>query len=277
MAFRSRRQAPADPAVAGDHDITPGQEDVRRAEDPIHGRLARPVPVVEEMLGLRLIDRNHGEAQSPVGGHRLEPDDAGGRLLGPGKDLLDLGGSFGVEEGDQVAAVVHGDLGMGVGDRVEVGVVRVAILAPAGIARDPELGDQRGRHIVLGRKWVRGRQHDGRAARLERPHEVRGLGRDVEARPDAQAGERSLALEALPDEPKDGHLALGPFDAADPFGRQAEVGHVVRGQRAGLQGGGGHGRSISLCGKKRRRAAGRSAHGGPRRWMRRSSNRQCSW
>jgi hypothetical protein len=41
----------------------------------------------------------------------------------------------------------------------------------------------------------------------------------VEARPDAQPGQRLLALEALADQPQDGHLALGPFySAATAFG-----------------------------------------------------------
>ena len=95
---------------------------------------------------------------------------------------------------------------------------------------DPVLGDERGRDVVLGRERVGRREHDLRAARLERPHQVGGLGRDVEARADAQAVERPVALEPLADEAQDGHLALGPFDAADAFGREAEVGDVVGGQ-----------------------------------------------
>ena len=66
------------------------------------------------------------------------------------------------------------------------------------------------------------------AAGLERPHQVRGLGGDVEARPDAQAGEGLLALEPLADQAQDGHLALGPLDAADALLGEREVRHVVR-------------------------------------------------
>ena len=92
---------------------------------------------------------------------------------------------------------------------------------------DPVLGDERGRDVVLGRQRVRGREHDLGAAGLERAHQVGGLGRDVEARPDAQAVERPLALEPLADEAQDGHLALRPFDAPDALGGEAEVGDVV--------------------------------------------------
>ena len=77
------------------------------------------------------------------------------------------------------------------------------------------------------------REDDLRAAGLERAHQVGRLGRDVEARADAQAGERPLALEALADQAQDGHLALGPLDAADALGGEAEVGHVVGRIQAG--------------------------------------------
>ena len=124
---------------------------------------------------------------------------------------------------------------------------------------DPVLGDERGRDVVLGRQRVRGREHDLRAAGLERAHQVGRLGRDVEARPDAQAVERPLALEPLADEAQDGHLALGPLDAADALGGEAEVGDVVGGQAAV---GGGHRRSVSL---RANEAAQRRREVGPRR------------
>ena len=75
-------------------------------------------------------------------------------------------------------------------------------------------------------------RYDLRAAGLEGPHQVRGLGRHVEAGPDAQALERPLALEALADEAQDRHLPLGPLDPPDALGREAEVGDVVGGQAA---------------------------------------------
>src|SRR4029079_6258608 len=74
------------------------------------------------------------------------------------------------------------------------------------------------------------------------------------------------------DEPQHRHLPLGPLDAPDTLGRQAEIGHVVGGQDRF----GGDGRSCSLRVNSRRSGAVRSAHGGPSRWMRRSSNRACS-
>ena len=76
-----------------------------------------------------------------------------------------------------------------------------------------ELDRARGRHVGLA-------DHDvGLPAGLQRPHEVRGLGRDVEARPDPQPVERPLTREAFPDQPQDRHLPFGPFDAPGAFGR----------------------------------------------------------
>ena len=224
------------------------------------------------MLGLGLVDRDDREAERALGGHRPQADDTGGRLLGPGEDLGDLRRARAVEQRHEVAAVVHRQLRVGVGDRLEVRVVGVPVLAAAGVDGDPVLGDERGRDVVLGRQRVGGRQHDVRATGLERAHQVRRLGRDVEARPDPQPVERPIALEALADEAQDGHLALGPLDPADALGGEAQVGHVVRGKR----GRGGHRVSVSLRLKRRRSGAARSDQGEPRRWMRRSSNRTYS-
>ena len=272
VAGHPRGDPLAHPAVAGDDDLAPGDEDVRRAQDAVERALAGAVAVVEEVLGLGLVDRDDREAEHPVGGHRPQPDDAGRRLLGPGVDLGHLVRALGVEQVHEVAAVVHRQLRMRVGDRPQVRVVGLVVLAAPGERRDAVLGDERGRHVVLGRERVARREHDLRAAGLERAHQVGRLGRDVEARADAQAVERPVALEALADEAQDGHLALGPLDPSDALGGEAEVGHVVGRGCAG----GRHRGSVSLRLKRRRNGAARSGQGEPRRWTRRSSKRTCS-
>ena len=85
----------------------------------------------------------------------------------------------------------------------------------------------RSRDVVLGRERVRRAQHDVRAAGLKRPHEVRSLGRDVEARGDAMAGQRLLTLESFPDRREDRHLPVGPLDPPLPIFGEGEVFHVV--------------------------------------------------
>ena len=190
------------------------------------------------MLRLGLVDRHDREAQRAVGGHRLEPDDAGRRLLGAGEDLPDLVRALAVKERHEVAAVVHRDLRPRIGDLVQVLVVGVAVLAAAGERRDPVLGDERGRDVVLRGQRVRGREVDLRATRGKGPHEVRGLRRDVEARPDPQALERAISLEALADEAQDRHLPLRPLDPPDALRREPEIGDVMWRQRAAGDGGG---------------------------------------
>ena len=174
----------------------------------------------------------------------------------PARTSLTWSGRSRVEQRDEVAAVVHRDLGARVGDLVQVAVVRVAVLAATGERRDPVFGDERGRDVVLRGQRVRGREVDLGAAGGQRPHQVRGLRRDVEAGADPQPVERPLALEPLADQAEDRHLALRPFDPPDALGGEAEVGDVVGGQRAGV---GvlrvGHRRSFSLRLKRRRSGA----------------------
>ena len=265
----------AHPAIPGNHDLPAGDQDVGRPQDPVERGLARPIAVVEEMLGLGLVDCDHWELEGPIGGHCLESDHPCGGLFSPGQDLGELRRSFLVEQPNQVAAVVHRDLGMRVRDRVEVRIVRGPVLAVPRIAADPVPGDQGGGHVVLGRERVGGSQGDLGAASPEGQHQVGRLGRDMEAGADAQAFERTLALEAFADQAQDGHLASRPLDPADALIGQAEVDDVVVRQ---VGRGGGHQGSVSLRGEKKRRSGpGRPGHAAPTRWTRRSSNRTCSW
>ena len=112
-AAEARRDALAAPAVAGDDDVAPGDQQVRGPEDAVERGLAGAVAVVEEVLGQRLVDGHDRVAERAVGGHGLEPDDAGGRLLGPGDDLGQLAAPLLVDQRHQVAAVVHGHVRVG--------------------------------------------------------------------------------------------------------------------------------------------------------------------
>ena len=51
-----------------------------------------------------------GKRERAVGLHRLQPDDAGGRLLGAGDDVAELLAAVRVEHADHVGAVVHRQL-----------------------------------------------------------------------------------------------------------------------------------------------------------------------
>src|SRR6202044_1798156 len=96
-------------AVAGHHDPLAGQQDVGGPDDPVEGRLARPVTVVEHVFRVGVVDGDDGELEGPPLLHGPEPDVPGGRLLGAGDPLGHLVGTVLVEPGHEVAAVVHRD------------------------------------------------------------------------------------------------------------------------------------------------------------------------
>ena len=185
------------------------------------------VAVVEEVLGLRLVDRHDREAELAVALERLQPDHAGRGLLGAGDHVAELLASGGMENADHVGAVVHRDVRLVVDRSLDVLVVRVVVLALDRERRDAVLLDQGGCDVILSRERV-GRADDHvRSARLERPHQVRRLGRHVQARRDPVAGQRELALEALADRGQHRHLPVGPGDPAHALGGESQILHVI--------------------------------------------------
>ncbi len=226
-ATRPRSDAAPDPAVAGDHEPLAGDQDVRGPDDPVDRRLAGAVAVVEHVLRLRLVDGDDREAELPLGLERLEPDHAGRRLLGAGDDLAEQLAPCRVEHADHVGAVVHREVRFVVNGRLDVGVVRVVVLALDGEHGHVVFGYQCRRDVVLRRQRVGRAEDDVRAARLQRPHQVRRLGRDVETGGDAMSGQRLLAVESLPDRREHRHLPVGPLDPSFALLGEGEVFHVV--------------------------------------------------
>ncbi len=145
----------------------------------------------------------------------------------PARTSAQLLGALLVQQRHEVTAVVHGDVRVRVGRRVEVLVVGLVVLATDGVAADAVLGHERCGHVVLGRERVGGHERDLGTAGLERAHEVGRLGGDVQAGGDAQAVERLLPLEALADEAQDRHLPFRPLDTTNTFVHETEVGDIV--------------------------------------------------
>ncbi len=228
-AAEPRRDPAADPAVAGDRCGLPRDQEVRRPDDPVDRGLARAVAIVEEMLRERVVHGDDRVRENAFARHRAEAVHARGRLLGPAADVREELAPLRVQLRDEVGAIVHRDLRRRREDRVDVRVIRVAVLALAREHRDALVRHERRRDVVLRRERVRRAQRDGRAAIAQCDREVRGLGRDVQARADAQATERPLRGEALPDPRQDRHLARGPRDAAGAELREGGVADVVGG------------------------------------------------
>ena len=128
------RHALAAPAVAADDHLPAGQQHVGGADDAVDGALAGAVAVVEEVLGLGVVDGDDRQLEHAVLLHRPQPDDAGGRLLHAGDDVrrpaplrsaglsvVGPGADLGVDVvepvqgdedhgADEVGAVVHRDV-----------------------------------------------------------------------------------------------------------------------------------------------------------------------
>ena len=96
-------------------------------------------------------------------------------------------GALGVQHGDQVGAVVHGDVGLVVDGGEDVVVVGVVVLALDGEDGNVVVADQAGGDVVLRGERVGGAEHHVGAAVAQADGEVRGLGSDVQARRDADA------------------------------------------------------------------------------------------
>ena len=119
-----------------------------------------------------------------------------------------------VEHREQVGAVVDRDLRLALGQRADVLRVGVEVLA----AMAQHLASPRPAPPPRRPAWTAGwrRERDLRATRAQRAHEVRRLGRHVQARGEPEPVERPLALEALADGREDGHLPVRPRDAGLP-------------------------------------------------------------
>ena len=223
----AQRDATPDPTVSGDDEPLPGQQHVRRTDDPVDRGLAGPVSVVEEVLRPSLVDGDHGKRECAVGFHRLEADDACRRLLHARDDVAELLAVGAVQDSDHIRSVVHRQLRFVVDSRLDVRVVRLVVLALDREDRNVEIVHQRSGDIVLRGEWVGRTEHDVRPAGLERAHEVRGLGRHVQARRDAASLKRLFTLEPLADRREDRHLPVGPHDPAHTLGSKGQILHVV--------------------------------------------------
>ena len=220
---RPHRDAPAAPAVAGDDDVQARDEQVRGADDAVERRLARAVAVVEEVLGLGLVDGDDRERSTPdfsIARRRMTPvvvssvppmmpSKSAWRSAAerPFAHARMTGSTSGVpaereeeERGDEVRPVVHRQVGPVRQRRADVVVVGRVVLALDRVDGDAVVGHERGGHVVLGRERVRGAER-----RASAPPAVSVRARFAVSRRDVQAGgepdarERLLLREALAD------------------------------------------------------------------------------
>ena len=222
-----RGHPPAHPAIPADHEARPREQDVGGAQDPVEGGLAGAVAVVEQVLGVGVVDGHDRIGQHPVLLHGLEADDPRGRLLGAAHDGGDQLAPLLEDQGDQVGPVVHGHGGLLRRRLVQVLVVGLAVLALDGEDRDAVHLDQGGRHVVLGGEGVaRAHGHLGSPV-PQRDRQVGGLRGDVQADREPLALEGLLLQEAAADLIEHRHLVPGPLDPLLSGLGEAEVLDVV--------------------------------------------------
>jgi hypothetical protein len=106
------------------------------------------------MLRFGVVDRDHGKLQGAVGRHGVESDDPGGRFFGAGQDAVDQFAAALMQGRYQVAAVVHGQVRLGVERRIDMLVIGLVILAVDRIDRDTVMLHQGGGVVVLSRERV---------------------------------------------------------------------------------------------------------------------------
>ena len=112
--------------------------------------------------------------------------------------------------------------------RADVVVVGGVVLPLDRVHGDAVIRHERRGGVVLGRERIGGAEEKVRSCRRERPREVRGFGRHVEAGRQPHAGERLLLLESLPDPREHGHARVGPLDLELAGGRERQVADVMR-------------------------------------------------
>ena len=227
MTLGAHGDAATAPAVARDDQLQAREQKIRGANNSVESGLAGAVAIIEEVLGERVVDGDDRELQRAVLGHGAEADDAGGGFFGAADDVRNLILALGEKLGDEVGAIVHGDLGFVVQRRVDVRVIGGVVLALDGVGRDAELFDESGCGVVLRRKRIRAANHEIGAAVTQRDRQVGRLGGDVETGRHANALERLFLDETLADQLQHGHVLIRPFDLALALFRERKVLHIA--------------------------------------------------
>src|ERR1017187_5003180 len=184
---RAAGQPASTPAVAGDHKLGAGKQEVGGAHDAVDGGLPSAVAVVEQMLGVSIVHRDDGIAQYALLRHGAQTNDASCGLFRTANHAVQHIGPLGKRNGHQIGAVIHGDVRSVIERRHDVRVVGVVVLALDGVDRNVVVAHQAGGNIVLRGQRVGGAEHNVGATIAQRDRQVGGLGGDVQAgrNPDA--------------------------------------------------------------------------------------------
>src|SRR5271166_734761 len=152
-------EAATAPAVAGDYEFRSRQQEVRGADDSVDRRLSGAVAVIEKVLGVSVVDGDDGELQHAFFGHGAQANDAGRGLFGAADYIGERVRALGVQNADEVGAVVHGDVRLVIDGGEDVIVVGVVVLALDGEDGNVVIADEAGGYVILRRQRIRGAEN----------------------------------------------------------------------------------------------------------------------
>ena len=211
------------PAIPNHDKVTTGQQYVRGAQNAIDRRLARAIAIVKEVLRLRLVDRDDRDTKHALDLHGPQAKDARRRLLRASDQRVEQLATRRMNDTNQIGTIVHRQLWAMIDGGHDVPVVRVVIFAVDRKDRDVVSTNERRRDRILRRERIRRAQHDLGATRLERAHQIGCLGRNVEARTDAEPSERLLLLKTSANLAQYRHVAICPVDQAAALLRERQI------------------------------------------------------
>src|SRR5580692_1526613 len=165
------------------------------------------------MFGVGIVHGDDGVLQHAFFRHGMEADYASGSFFGASDDAFESVGALGVEDGDEVGAIVHGDVRLVIDGSEDVVVIRVVVFTLDGVHGNVLIADQAGGDVVLRREGIRGAENYVGAAVAQADRQVRGFGGDVQAGGDADAFQRLVLDEFLADNLQHLHGLVRPLDA----------------------------------------------------------------
>src|SRR5262249_35226092 len=104
------REAASAPAVARNHEFRSGKQEICRADDAVDGGLPGAVAIVEQVLGIGVVDSDDWVAQHAIFRHGAQANHAGGGFFRTADDAFKDNGALGVQNADEVSTIIHRDL-----------------------------------------------------------------------------------------------------------------------------------------------------------------------
>src|SRR4029077_18018788 len=135
------------------------EEHVSGANDAVNGGLASAIAIVEKMLGHRVVDGNDRILQRAILGHGAKANHTSGGFLCSRDDVGDEVGALSEKHGDEVRAVVDGELGFVLEGGAQVRIVGVVVFTFDGERRNAVVAIEGGGDFVLSRERIGGAEH----------------------------------------------------------------------------------------------------------------------